>query len=539
MEFKEVDSNGIWAYDAVYELAMAVERVQTATEFTWKDLGNNIGTSLLLDEMLIVRFHGLGGEFKLMKGRIISNAMEVVNVIDKGDRRVGFWMMSTGEFVKGIGIPDSISNRGLQSIIWPGGTTSINRKRRKLQTNGNKKLRILFPNFGRFPNLVQVTVDPKTNLSGVSGFYGDVFSAAFNALDYGVGIEVFPFKYEVGITYNDLIQKIYRKEYDAAIGDFTITTNRSLYVDFTIPFTDLGVGIVARNAKNSMWIFLDPFSAGLWITSVCFFLFLGFVIWFIEHPTNKESQGSTIQQIGTTLSFAFSALVYAHREKLQSNLSRFVVIVWVFAVLVLTSSYTATLSSVLTVQQIGMNEISTGFQNLSPVGGYVFNKLKPVDVNLEKLYTPEDYSKALRNGRVDAIVSEILYIKSFLSMYPATDVSLIATASTTNGFGFAFQKGSPLAREVSTEIVKMREDGTLKALEDKWLKHESAVMSKDFSSPSPKILNLYRLRGLFVISGVSIALVLLVSMIHLVPKKWHAKNITKTLRSVLRNTCTR
>ena len=112
------------------------------------------------------------------------------------------------------------------------------------------------------------------------------------------------------------------------------------------------------------------------------------------------------------------------------------VIVWVFAVLVLTSSYTATLSSVLTVQQIGMNEISTGFQNLSPVGGYVFNKLKPVDVNLEKLYTPEDYSKALRNGRVDAIVSEILYIKSFLAMYPATDVSLIATASTTNGFGF-------------------------------------------------------------------------------------------------------
>ncbi|XP_023755495.1 glutamate receptor 1.2 [Lactuca sativa] len=538
MEFKEVDFNGIWAYDAVYALAMAVESVQTR-ELASKELGTNIGTSLLLDKMLRVKFHGLGGEFKLMNGRSITKVMEVVNVIGKGDRRVGFWMMSTnGEFVKGIGIPDSISNRGLQSIIWPGGTTTFP-KRRILQTNGNKKLRILFPNFGRFPNLVQVTVDPKTNVSGVSGFCGDVFSAAFKALDYGVGIEVVPFKYEVGITYNDLIQKIYRKEYDAAIGDFTITTNRSLYVDFTIPFTDLGVGIAARNTKNSMWIFLDPFSAGLWITSACFFLFLGFVIWFIEHPTNKEFQGSMIQQIGTTLWFAFSTLVYAHREKLQSNLSRFVVIVWVFAVLVLTSSYTATLSSVLTVQQIGMNEISTGFQNLSPVGGYVFNKLKPVDVNLEKLYTPEDYSKALRNGRVDAIVSEILYIKSFLAMYPATDVSLIATASTTNGFGFAFQKGSPLAREVSTEIAKMREDGTLKALEDKWLKRESAMMSKDFSSPSPKILNLYRLRGLFVISGVSMALVLFVSMIHLLHKKWHAKNITKTLRSVLRNTCTR
>lgn len=109
------------------------------------------------------------------------------------------------------------------------------------------------------------------------------------------------------------------QEYDAAVGDFTITANRSIYVDFTLPFSDLGTATVARNAKKSMWIFLDPFSNGLWITSACFFLFLGFVIWFIEHPTNEEFQGSRRQQLGTTLWFAFSTLVYAHSK--LSNLS--------------------------------------------------------------------------------------------------------------------------------------------------------------------------------------------------------------------------
>ncbi|CAH1447104.1 unnamed protein product [Lactuca virosa] len=521
MEFKEVDSNGIWAYDAVYALAMAVEREQTRG-LASKELGTNIGTSLLLDEMLRVKFHGLGGEFKLMNGRIITKVMEVVNVIGKGDRRVGFWMMGTdGEFVKEIGKTKSSSSNyhGLESIMWPGGTTSINPKRRMLQTNGKKKLRILFPSTSRFQNIAQISVDPRTNQSAASGFCGDVFNAAFNALDYGVGIEVIPFSYK-DMTYNDAIDKIFSKEYDAAIGDFTITANRSLYVDFTLPFTDLGTGTVARNAKNSMWIFLNPLSANLWITTSCFFLFLGFVIWFIEHRSNDEFQGSPRQQLFTTLWFAFSTLVYAHREKLQSNLSRFVVVVWIFVVLVLTSSYTATLSSVLTVQQIGMNDISTGFfQVLSPLGGVAFNKLKPVDPNLAKLYTTADYAKAINSGGVDALVAEILYIRSNLALYYASDFSLIATASTTNGFGFAFQKGSPLAREMSTEIAKMREDGTLKALEDKWLKLQYASMSKDFSSPSLKILNLYGLRGLFLISGVSMASALLLSMIHLAREK--------------------
>ncbi|KAL7583633.1 hypothetical protein Lser_V15G42031 [Lactuca serriola] len=497
MEFKEVDPNGIRAYDSVYALAMAIERKQTR-EYASKDLGSNIDTSLLLDEMLRVTFHGLGGEFKLMNGRIISNAMEVVNVISKGDRRVGLWtMMSTnGEFVKEIKKPNSSWNQGLEIIIWPGGTTSINPKRRKLQTN--------------------VLIQEQINRLQAASV---VMFSMLHALDYGVGVEVVPFSYK-DMTYNDAIDKIFNKEYDAAIGDFTISANRSLYVDFTLPFTDLGTDTVARNAKNSMWIFLNPLSANLWITGSCFFLFLGFVIWFIEHRSNDEFQGSPRQQLFTTRWFAFSTLVYAHREKLQSNLSRFVVIVWVFVVLVLTSSYTATLSSVLTVQQIGRNDISTGFsQGLSPLGGVAFNKLKPVDPNLAKLYTTADYAKAINSGGVDALVAEILYIRSNLALYYASDFSLIATASTTNGFGFAFQKGSPLAREMSTQIAKMREDGTLKALEDKWLKLQSALMSKDFSSPSPKILNLYGLRGLFLISGVSMASALMVSMIHLVREK--------------------
>ena len=81
-----------------------------------------------------------------------------------------------------------------------------------------------------------------------------------------------------------------------------------------------------------------------------------------------------------------------------------------------------------------------------------------------------------------------------------------------------------MAGEMSTQIKKMREDGTLKALEDKWLKSKSTVMTNDFSSPSPKILNLYGFRGLFLISGVSMAFALFVSMVRLLREKNSCEN---------------
>nr|XP_043637608.1 glutamate receptor 1.2-like [Erigeron canadensis] len=519
MKFKDINSDGIWAYDAVYALAMAVEKVQNSV----------IGASLL-NQISRTNFHGLGGEFKLVNGKTTTKAMEVINVIGKGDRRVGFWT-DGGEFSKEIRKTDSTPNSGLESIIWPGGTTTIP-TRRMLQMNG-KKLRFLVPDFGGFPNLIKMAVNPTTNLPTVSGYCGDVFNVAFSALKCGVDIEFVPYPYEDGRTYNDIINKVYLEEFDGAVGDITITSNRTKYVDFTLPFSDLGVGKLARNAKKGMWIFLNPLRADLWFTSVGLCLFLGFVIWFIEHRTNQDFQGTTSQQIGTTLWFSFSTLAYAHREKLQSNLSRFLVTLWVFVVLVLTSSYTATLSSLLTVQQIALKDGSDRFQSSTALGGAVYNNVGLTGRIEIKLYAPDAYAKALGNERVSAIIDEILYIKTVLALYPSPEFSLVSTASTTNGFGFVFKKGSPLTIQMSTEIEKLREDGVLKALENKWLKRESSTISTDFSLPPPTILNLYRFRGLFLISGMSMVLALLLSVVYIVRENWYRKSKMEILRSIL------
>ncbi|KAI9177393.1 hypothetical protein LWI28_014657 [Acer negundo] len=345
----------------------------------------------------------------------------------------------------------------------------------------NKKLRLAVPQkSGRFSELVSINPDLRTNTTIISGFCIDVFKAAIAELDYHVDYELIPFVNATGQrngTYTQLIDQIFFQNYDGAVGDITITANRSLYVDFTLPYTDLGVGMIAPKGSNNMWIFLKPFTTDLWLSSAAFFVFTGFVIWLIERPINDEFQGSMSQQIGIIFWFSFSTLVFAHIEKLRRNLSRFVVIVWVFVVLILTSSYTATLTSMITVQHIQLNskENYIGYRSdNSPITNTkgVISNLNFKNTNLKSFTSTDDYANALsrgiENGGVSAIIDEIPYIKVFLSKYSA-DYSMVKTIPNTNGFAFVFRKGCPLVPDLSRAIAKLREDGNLNMMENESL----------------------------------------------------------------------
>ncbi|XP_059626297.1 glutamate receptor 1.3-like [Cornus florida] len=536
MEMTELNVFGIRAYDAIGALARAVERVvdkisQTKEQNAASNMMGlaNIGASqsgsIILNEILQIRFRGLSGEFQFMDGKLISGAFEIVNVLGKGERRVGFWTSTHGitkEMFPSVGEkhPRSSSTSSLEAIIWPGGSTTTP-KGWLMQMSG-KKLRIGVPVKVGFEDLIKVHRDPQTNATIATGFCVDVFRAAIDALQGDVPYEFIPFEDSNGEragNYNDLVYQIYLQNYDAAVGDITITANRSLYADFTMPYTDLGVGTITRVVDNkNMWIFLKPLDSNLWLTSAAFFILTGFVVWVIEHPINEEFQGSAAQQIGTVFWFSFSTLVFAHREKLISNLSRFTVIVWEFVVLILTSSYTATLTSLLTVQQIqsAPKRNYIGFQYGSFVEGVTWSNLNFADTRLMQYSSPDKFAHALSRGSkyggVTAIIDEIPYIKIFLARYPR-DYAMIASESTTNGFGFPFRKGSPLVPEIARAIMKLRAEGKLKMMEEAWFKSRQPFPKVGDSKANPTILNLDSFGGLFLISGISSTLALVIFLI--------------------------
>ena len=114
-------------------------------------------------------------------------------------------------------------------------------------------------------------------------------------------------------------------------------------------------------------------------------------------------------------------------ERTRSTFGRFVVLVWLFVVLIITSSYTANLTSILTVQQLspdnrGISSLQTntdpiGYQN----GSFVKNQLISMNIaedRLKPLVSMDDYARALTlgasKGGVAAIVEELPYVEIFL-----------------------------------------------------------------------------------------------------------------------------
>lgn len=111
----------------------------------------------------------------------------------------------------------------------------------------------------------------------------------------------------------------------------------------------------------------------------------------------------------------------------MSTLGRMVLLIWLFVVLIITSSYTASLTSILTVQQLnspikGVDTLISssgriGFQVGSFAENYMTDELNIAGSRLVPLASPEEYANALQNGTVAAIVDERPYIDLFLSNY--------------------------------------------------------------------------------------------------------------------------
>ncbi|KAL6129243.1 hypothetical protein ACLB2K_072596 [Fragaria x ananassa] len=534
MEVQELSADGIWAYDAISVLAEAVERsrIKVSTRLNQKDLKDTDSYkpgSVLLEEILQSRVKGVSGEVQYSKQKLIAGKLEMVNMIGKGERRVGILTFNEEkpedlqELQPLKNKRNLLSTSDLETVIWPGGSSTIPKGSKKKLIE--IKLRVGVPAHSGFDELVQLKHDIQTNKTYFTGFCIDVFETAIRGLPYKVQYEFIPFQDADGIlawNYDDLVYQVHLQKYDAVVGDTTITSDRSSYVDFTVPYTDLGVGVLVANEKENMWIFLRPFSADLWITSAGFFILTGFVVWIIEHPTNKEFQGTPSQQIGTIFWFSFSTLVFAHREKLLNNSAKFIVVLWVFVVLILTSSYTATLASMMTVKQMQLKARGNyiGYQGNSVVTTHAvqnlnFSGAKPYN-------SAEEYADALsrgsKHGGVSAIVDEVPYIKVFLAKY-STGYSMVKSESTTNGFGFAFPKGSKLAQDMSVRIEKLREEGKLLEMENSWFPYDANHMFQDTTDP-PNALTLRCFRGLFLVSGVSSAFALFLFSISPLKEKW-------------------
>ncbi|KAG0482172.1 hypothetical protein HPP92_010256 [Vanilla planifolia] len=466
----------------------------------------------LLRSIQNTEFDGMVGKFHLINGQLDSRDFEILNVVGNGNKRIGLW---TPHVISGW---KNLTGR-LDTIIWPGGT--------KLVPKGwewpvaGQILHIGIPVKPGFPQFITVEEDRQTHVKIPSGYCIDVFKEVMKDLPYApYNFTFYEDKHgNMNGTYDDLVYQVYLHNFDAVVGDVTIIANRSLYVDFTLPYTESGVSMlvpVKDKREKGAWAFLDPLTTDLWLASGAFFIFTGFVVWFLEHRINLEFRGAPAEQ-----------------ERMLSNLSRVVVVVWLFVVMIMQSSYTASLTSILTVEQLQptVTDVNDLIKNGDKVG-YLTDSFMPSflkrlnfkETNLIAYNSPEDYQAALSNGSVAAIFDEIPYLKVFLNKY-CGKYAMVGPTYKTDGFGFVFPRGSPLAPEVSRSILKLLESDKMVDIEKSLYQNMSCSIQEEDDTNSSS-LSFHSFWGLFLITGVASMTALL---LYLVRFLYRCREVLRTL----------
>jgi ABC-type branched-subunit amino acid transport system substrate-binding protein len=201
----------LWAYDTAWAIASAAEAAgvdqafqapQQSTTLTDLDrLGVSATGATLLKAVLATTFDGLSGKFKLVDGQLQLAAYEVVNILGKGARTVGFWTPQSG-------ISQDLnpsSSKGLKQILWPGEPRSTP-KGWTVSPNG-RMLVVAVPIKSGFKQFVDISMNSTTGETKVTGYTIDVFDEVMKNMPYPVSYQYVPNNASLE-SYDKLVEQV-------------------------------------------------------------------------------------------------------------------------------------------------------------------------------------------------------------------------------------------------------------------------------------------------------------------------------------------
>jgi hypothetical protein len=64
-----------------------------------------------------------------------------------------------------------------------------------------------------------------------------------------------------------------------------------------------------KQSTSSAWAFFKPFTLEMWCVTGALFVFVGIVVWILEHRTNEEFRGTPQQQVLTIFWYVLIAII--------------------------------------------------------------------------------------------------------------------------------------------------------------------------------------------------------------------------------------
>ncbi|EDW65044.1 glutamate receptor ionotropic, kainate 2 isoform X2 [Drosophila virilis] len=347
--------------------------------------------------------------------------------------------------------------------------------------------------------------------------------------------------------WNGIIGEIINNDAHMGICDLTITQARRTAVDFTVPFMQLGVSILAYKSphkEKELHAYLEPFGGEVWIwilISVFAMSFLKVIIariaraeWENPHPCNRDPDTLENQwDLHNTFWLTVASIMTAGCDILPRSpqVRLFESTWWIFAIII-ANSYTANLAAFLTSSK--MEGSITNLKDLSSqkevkfgtiYGGSTYNLLAESNETVYRLAfnlmnndDPSAYTKDNDEGveRVLTSFGDYMFLMETTTLEynreQHCDLRSVGEKFGEKHYAIAVPFGAEYRSNLSVAILRLSERGELYNLKQKWWKNPNASCFEEPDPDATPDMTFEELRGIFYTLYVGILIAFLIGV---------------------------
>lgn len=285
----------------------------------------------------------------------------------------------------------------------------------------------------------------------------ELWSQIADATDLEYSYQVYPLA--------QLLEALEAGEVDVGVAALTVSADREKRFDFTQPFMPSSLVIAAKVAPRGWWQTLRSFvslpflsaAGALAAVVLCF----GFLIWVFERKKNEQFGGKAVEGIGA--GFWWSAVTMTtvgYGDKAPVTLGgRLVGLVWMFAAIIIISSFTAAIASSLT-----MNSLRSNIESLDDLrhanvgviagsGGAAY--LDEERINYRTFESTAEMVDAIDRGQIDAAVHDAPLLQFELKQGAHEDVSILANSLRLESYAFGLREDFHLLEPINRALLEV------------------------------------------------------------------------------------
>ena len=252
--------------------------------------------------------------------------------------------------------------------------------------------------------------------------------------------------------------------YDASVGALTVTPRRERAIDFTHPYYTTGFGIVTGKAPPGWLVLFRNFFTWSFLSAVLLLggvlLAIGAVFWAVERRANADQFAPGWRGIGS--GFWFSAVTmttvgYGDKAP-RTTAGRAIAVVWMFAAVIIISTFTGLIASSLTESRIGGairgQDDLAGAAVGSIAGSSSEDWLDENDIGFRRYPSVAAGLDAVAAGEIQAFVYDRPILRYLVNRRDDGDLRLLPGTFGRQDYAFALPQGSTRREGVNRALLR-------------------------------------------------------------------------------------